>query len=326
MRGLFLFAYHLFASAQATTSQEKAECLVEGGEAVDDLLDASIFLWAASKRCGRPGEGVKCEIDVTSAIGAINGMLNTILGAANRCGALHTANRGCGLSAGAMTKSLALLGAATGEIVQKCPKSSAIATHSANWNQSGLATCIVDIKGSAKSLFNAIESLTTVSGNCVKPGLRESFGCQTNGFKIMGALSGVGEYLAGAVGHCSKNVANPRGFNCASAVTALLHQLANLGKSLAEMAVVCRPTGKLVHLVSPQEASSLPRLYERETRKDSVDKFQGHGRVGLALALPLVAVVGFFSGKFHVAEGICRQQHRECTPMILREFSSVLAD
>jgi hypothetical protein len=45
MRGLFLFASHLFAGAQATTSQEKAECLVEGGEAVDDLLDASIFLW-----------------------------------------------------------------------------------------------------------------------------------------------------------------------------------------------------------------------------------------------------------------------------------------
>jgi len=77
-------------------AEDTAQCAVDGAAAVNDLSDAAMFTWAASKRCGqkadsklyrRPGGAeayqsskVECAIDITSAAQGASNMIATIGG------------------------------------------------------------------------------------------------------------------------------------------------------------------------------------------------------------------------------------------------------
>merc|ERR1719253_1494536 len=94
--------------------------------------------------------------------------------------------------------------------------------------------CIVDIKGSMKSIFKAIKRIMTVRENCDDGSSKH---CYHNSLKVVAALASVGEYLAGAVGHCQT------GFNadayCASQVMKEVNELDNLAKAGVAMARDC---------------------------------------------------------------------------------------
>merc|ERR1719181_2121694 len=64
---------------------------------------------------------IRCALDISSAIESVNGLVNVILKAVDKCGDLKTENHKCGLAVGVLTESYAGLAAASSGIVAKCP-------------------------------------------------------------------------------------------------------------------------------------------------------------------------------------------------------------
>merc|ERR1711959_407146 len=88
--------------------------------------------------------------------------------------------------------------------------------------------CTIDLKNTAKGLFKATKKLTETHHEC-KKGQQD---CASNVLNVVGALAGMGQFLAGSVGQCKRTTAvNPaanagnidtRPSLCAQAAAALL--------------------------------------------------------------------------------------------------------
>merc|ERR1719440_649933 len=154
---------------------EQGDCLVDSGEAVSDAMDASLFLWAATKRCGKVGYETKCTVDVSSAVKATNSMINVILKAVDKCDGLNTVNKECGLQASKLTENTAGLTAAVTNVYQKCPEAGKIAG-AAMGPIASPVMCTVDLKNTAKGLFAAIKAINKNKDKCKEKGLK----CDSN--------------------------------------------------------------------------------------------------------------------------------------------------
>jgi len=63
---------------------------LDTGEIVSDLMDASMFIWAVTKRCGLDGKLVLCEVDFVSALKSVNSMADIIFKVLSKCDALES--------------------------------------------------------------------------------------------------------------------------------------------------------------------------------------------------------------------------------------------
>jgi hypothetical protein len=201
----------LFFTAIATAFADNADCAVDGVKAMDQFSDAAIFIWAATKRCGKETESqVKCEVDITSAMQSVNDMINVIVSAVGECGAIKTDHQACGMAVSELTSAAAGLAAASGGIADACPKT---LNNIPDGTATGLATasdlglCIVDGKSALGSLFSASKLLSEVHGDC-KAETREEWKGKTNScaykaLDIVSALADMGAFVAASVNDCT---------------------------------------------------------------------------------------------------------------------------
>jgi hypothetical protein len=256
------------------------DCVVDGAEAVSDALDASMFIWASIARCGKNGEVVKCEIGVSSAITAMNSMVNVILKSVNKCGVLNTVNKDCGISIAMLTKHAGGITSASGGIAQKCFQGPA---HGLNWNHGDAAQCVVNVKNTAKNMFKVIKSFLKLEKTqaCASG---DTNACAENALQIVGAFAGVGEFLAGTVGQCSPSGMH-KGSVCGQQATRLVQQLTEFSERAVDVSQKCanfEPPARLYSAKGPQVRSG---------------STAGFTNLVLAAFLPLTAIVGFYGGR-----------------------------
>jgi len=272
MRAVLPFAGLLLASGH-----NDMKCAIKSVGAVDDLLDATIYIWAATKRCEQAGESLRCEVDIASAVESVNGAINVILKTSEKCGSLKIENPKCGLAAGVLTESLAGLAASSGELREDCP---ALGGRRLSGDLKVGRKCVVDVKHSLKSLFKSIKYMMQIKHKCDE----NSHKCAKNGVKLVAALAGLGEYLAGIVGHCVAG--DQANVLCASASAKTVKELTNVAKGGVELSHHC-------HL-------SESRLYALEDESDETNKPKDVTNSSLTLALaamlPVAAVLGFMGG------------------------------
>lgn len=296
MRALLILAGFFLALAHNPSIDEQADCLVDGGEASSELMDSAIYIWAAMKRCGQNGEKMKCAVDISSATRSVNAMINIILKAVDKCGALKTANPECGLAASTLTQHMAGLAEASGDIIQKCPNSFQHAAHAHHWQHNSPALCVIDLKDSAKSLLEAIRAFSRVKLDC-KESKRE---CSSNALRIVAAFAGLGHYLTGAIGHCSNT---PEIAHCGAEIADLVRHTAEVARAGLDLSDHCgkgvkaaagKRSGQEVEVMVPVEVGVRPRLYEQ--MDDDHSDFSSTNIV-LAAFLPVSAIVGFLGGR-----------------------------
>merc|ERR1712139_129851 len=147
--------------------------------------------------------------------------------------------------------------------------------------QASFGSCLVDVKDTTKSLFKATKRILTVKENCNGENPRH---CAHNALKIVAAFSGMGEYLAGAIGRCSapieKNKGLREGAMCGEHAMQLVRHLHNVGRASVDMSKYCE--------VSAQ------RLYELENGIES--PASSSVTLFLAALLPISAVLSFVVG------------------------------
>jgi hypothetical protein len=285
-----------------------AKCALTGLGAVDDLLDAAIYVWAATERCGSPGEVVRCEVDVASAAESVQGVVNVMLKALDKCDVAHHVD--CSRASLDLTTGVAGLAAASGGIIANCPnKFQPSETETARSElrevKADIATekkgdftrkghCIVDVKHSLKAIFKTIKVLMSLKKDRSK-----------NAIKVVAAFAGLGEYLAGIVGHCT-DFAHVDAL-CAGQSARLLKELTNVAKGGRNVAKECHTSESRLYALDNDD--------ETEIAEDS-----SSSSVTLALAamLPLAAVVGFVSGT-RLSKGHSQRSTREIQPLVAEE-------
>jgi len=300
----------------------KAPCGLEGMRAVDDLMDAAVYIMASLERCdknnGPAADDIRCALDVSSAIQSVNAMINVILKTIKGCGNLH--HTSCGRAVGVLTEGLAGLSAAASGIVAKCPNAlnhgvpldtvgqamanAGAGTGAMNNNMHGnqfaalpgnanfknlqggasFGQCLVNVKGTMKSLFKAIKRILTLK-DCDDP---TSEDCVHNDLKVMAALVGMGEYLAGAIGKCTPMNAGgaletKRSAICAQYSLKLIHQLGVTDRAAVAMADKC-------------DLTSDQRLYLDGDTVKMPSASASSVNLALAALLPISAVLAFVAG------------------------------
>jgi hypothetical protein len=288
------------AAAHDVSPEKQGECLVDSGEAVSDAVDASLFIWAATKRCGKVGMVIKCTVDVASAVKATNGMINVILKAVDKCDGLHTANKECGLEAGKLTKHISGLAASAAIVAQKCPAD--VKEPKAMGTIAAPVMCTIDLKNTLKQLFKAVKHLRRSTEDCKKEDRRY---CAANALDIVSSLSAFGGYLAGAIGQCERT--NPkvkdavtRNELCAQAAAQLTHDTMEVAQSGIQMSQKCEhkpkppPPAPQVVVVEQQ----VPRLFEMDGKVASSST-----NLMLGAFLPVTAIVGFVGGRMWANRG-----------------------
>merc|ERR1719231_1798252 len=164
-------------------------------------------------------------------------MIKLIMKAVNQCGTVGLKNAKCAIASTSLTRSTAGIAAASGGIIEKCPNKLHPASNAvANWAHHNSALCIVDLKDTFKSLFKAIKMFMHINRACADTG---SKACISNDLHIIGALAGLGEFLTGAVGHCSHKATLS---NCGSEISGLIHHLTKVAATGTDMAQYCVTT------------------------------------------------------------------------------------
>jgi len=306
MRSL-LFVGGLFLAS----GSEVATCVVDGAEAADELLDASVYIWAASKRCGKTNEKVNCEIDISSAIESVNGMINVILKTVSKCGGLHTENSACGMAASELTQSVSGIAAASGEVITKCPNKLQPKIPKgapSSWKHANKALCVVDIKDSVRALMRSIKAFSSVRKNCETEGTHD---CTHNALQIVAGLASMGEYLTGAVGHCScpdgsSTCKKMETAACAGASAMLIHHVTKVADAGRDMSQKCglkapKKAAKETTVVSVPVEEVVPaqRLYVEDDAPQTASPVSSN--LVLGAFLPLTAVVSFVGGRFYAS-------------------------
>jgi len=301
----------IIALAAASDLEQQGDCVVDGAEAVSDLMDSTMFIWASIQRCGdhagKGGQEVRCEIAISSAIESVNSMINVILKAVDKCGDLHGKNKKCGLAAGRLTKSIAGLAAASGGIAEKCPNAPSN-KGALTWNKNSMQTpmCVVNLKNSAKSLFKAIKALMKVKNNC-EVGLSRK--CASNSLRIIGAFAGLGEYLAGTVGQCTSGSTH-QDIKCDEQIQKLVKETTQVAQAGIDLSKACEAeVPALGHLPAQVVEVQVPRLYEQDSEKANAPSASANLMLGAFL--PVTAIVSFVGGRFYSNRQSRVEQTRE---------------
>lgn len=259
-------------------------CLMDSSEAVSDAMDAAMFMWASIDRCEKAKEEIKCSVGILSTVQSLNGMLNVILKALNKCGDFNPTDYKCTEAGLALTKASAGVGATAANVAQHCEKpttnaGTASSIANGNWPQQDPAQCIVDIKDSLKNLFKAVRALLATTDKCAEG----SEHCAANVMSVLAAFSGFGGYISGAVGHCSLPD-SVKGSVCGQASLQLVQDLEKIGQAGVEAHLHC--------------GASAERLYSEIQTKKLGAKTGMASTTNLLLAafVPVTAVASFVTG------------------------------
>jgi len=259
-------------------AQDQAQCAVDGATAVNDLSNAAMFIWAASKRCGNPADSqLKCEIDITSAAQGATNMIATIVGAVAECGAITSESAECAAAVTGLTSAAAGLAAASGGIVDSCPNNLKIPNglpDDGTAQPTTLGLCIIDAKGAMGSLFSASKYMSQAA-NC-----KENGGCTNTALNIISALADMGSNLAASVNDCTsyKGDGNAKA-GCAASGLALVSSLNGVAQAGEAMKGACN--------------AGASRLYQNRAVATSSSSLT----LALAAFLPIAAVLSFVVGR-----------------------------
>jgi hypothetical protein len=314
---LATIAFSLLALAQAGPSiKDQAKCVVDGGEAASDLMDASIFIWGAKQRCTQQDNQVKCEIDIASAVQSIMSMTNTILKVVGRCG--HHFDPDCGRASTRLVKAIAEMASANGGIKQKChnewkqPVAGGAMVGGnlpgTDWMHGASALCVLDVKNTAKNLLKTVKSLVKIDKKCKDPHSRK---CSSHALKVVGAMAGLGEYVAALIGDCAPASQMSHDAECAQESIMLTHAVVRVAEAGVEISKKCHPKEKEREVDPPVIVEvPVPRLYETDSSKSSASN-AGFANIVLGAFLPVTAIVSFVAGRFYASNRARGEQTRE---------------
>jgi len=176
---------------------------------------------------------------------SISSMINTILKVVDKCG--DDFDAGCGRAATRLVKAMAGLTSASGGIKQKChpgwlqPAAGGAyvggAIPGSAWMHGASALCVLDVKNTAKNLLKSIKNLVKVDKKCKHKHSRK---CTKNSLKIVGALAGLGEYIAAAIGDCQAPSEMSHDAECAQESIMLVHHVTKVAEAGVEIGKECK--------------------------------------------------------------------------------------
>lgn len=100
------------------------------------------------------------------------------------------------------------------------------------WMHGASALCVLDVKNSAKNLLRTIKYLVKIDKKCKHAHSRK---CTGNALKVVGALAGLGEYIAASIGDCEAPSQMAHDAECAQESIMLVHHLTKVVEAGTEI-------------------------------------------------------------------------------------------
>lgn len=299
IRSVLLFASVAFSDAMV----DQTACSINGARALDELIDSAVFMWASVDRCQKKGHMLQCEMDVAQTLESVAGTANFVVNALRDCAGINTTE--CGKKAGVLAQASAGLAAAVGGIVDRCVNSNTSQVGISARPGEGWIHCFVDAKGALRSLLEAWPAVSEARASCTAK--TDKMVCLDAALSVVGALGGLGQFGAGAIGTCkqlkSLGGTNSKSVACASHISQAIHHASWFSKAAIAMSKECGNTQKVLVLQKQ-------RLYE--IQKDSAEGVssgnsetcgglvcslrQSSVTMALGALLPVTALVGFVGG------------------------------
>merc|ERR1719240_2242307 len=135
-------------------------------------MDAALYIWASIERCTKPGidtdvtAELQCDIDVSSVVESVSGIVKFVLRAVDECSTIKTMNHECASEAFLLGEGIAGLSKSSSLIALKCPWHSATAAPAP---AAGPATCASYTCPSGQTLRPQPERLDCASLGCDDP-------------------------------------------------------------------------------------------------------------------------------------------------------------
>lgn len=296
----------IFSLGACLSEEKQGQCVIDSASAVSDAMDATLFIWAASKRCGVSGEEGKCTVDVTSAVSSVNAVVNVILKVLDECHSLKVEHKECFIAASELSKNTAALAAASGDIASKCPAKDA--HHSGHkMHVAPKILCTMNMKNTIQNLFKGIQAVKNLKEGCEETGHHKKK-CAVESIEVAAAFIGMGEYMVGAVGECERAEFHSKHSThddiCAEGSLALIHHTAEVAKASVQLSRKCKESLKqrVAPVVPPPAtntawSSMVTKLYSGET-DDVPDK--PSMSMGLMILMPFSMVAAYYGGRYYV--------------------------
>jgi hypothetical protein len=233
-----------------------------------------------------------------------------VLKALDTCGQLAGgATKNCALAGGVLAKNMAGLVAASASTLQLCPllggnsrrRKADFSTSTSLWDQSSNGIqCIIDSKDAARSVITVVKQFMDMGTHCVNmSGQSDARPCAQDVLRLTGGLASIGNYVAGALGHCTSM--HPEGTLCAQSAMQLLDHTAKVAGAGTDMSLACNFSSTSASNSSTSSSTSnTTKLFDQGMSKlpllSSPDLSSGapvcSEKNTLGTFLPVTAIVG----------------------------------
>jgi hypothetical protein len=295
----------LLACVSSASAVNEVQCTYNAAQAVDEIMDAAVFMWAAVERCGKSNSQIDCTVDVATTIQSLNGMANVIIKALDDCGGIKTDS--CGAAAGQLTEAIAGLTAAGGGVVDQCSSRSRQNDHPGG----DMILCVVNVKDTTRSLLQMVQRSIDANKECKGTGTvqnrtisllagHETAECGADAMSVISALAAMGQYISGSVARCAPQPLNEQtevDLDCSKQVSAFVRHASGIAAAATRMSFEC--------------GQSSSRLYELAQHADKAATSTSPVTLALFAFLPLTAVVAFVGGNRFAKARENSEQERE---------------
>jgi hypothetical protein len=258
---------------------------------IDGILDAAVNIWSATRRCdpkfaanvemaSQQHPGIKCEIDITSSISSVTGVIDNVINMLQGCHAIQIQNPQCALAAGDFVSGSAGLAAGVGAAVDHCSKNPAKGDYFGR--KTDLGKCFADTTGTLKNL---LQGCVTIS-HAAQAGTPAD-----RALHIVSVLGNLGASVANAINDCSADIEGNGGkgnqkADCAGAALSVVANLNAVGRAGDQMATACKVEG-----------AAAQRLFLFEDLDEKKADNSLTSQLALAAFLPVAAAMGFVVGR-----------------------------
>lgn len=266
--------------AAAAGSPDQLTCAINGAKALDDAVDAGMYLWASTERCakGNKYDGLKCEIDVTAALESVIKMVSIITEAVSSCaGDIDSINAQCGQAAGALASATAGLTSGAGSLTHWIQKKSGGGDAVVDKTTTNVGKCVVDVKHIATNIFEAAAGIKAAKAGC--NGDDEK--CAAHALGVISVVANLGSAVSHSVAHCSASG------NTTADMSGDMIDFVNDLDNVARAGIA----------IDEKCSVSDERLFSIENSNVASSNMPAVNNLVIAAMVPLAAVAGFVGGR-----------------------------
>jgi hypothetical protein len=233
----------LVSTAQAEPD-DVTECVMAKPAAVNEMVDAALSVFAATKACDKKHRATVCVADIAKVVNAVLGVGEFMLKSFNSCEVIKDSNYDCAIAGTKLAKSISSVTSSAAATADRCrvaakliPGKSTPQKHMFDWKGSSRETCLIETTRATAALQSAIAATISVKRKCATDDTKK---CVPAVLDIIGAVGDMAEFIEKLVERCGHVDAKLK-IKCDADIVGLVSGLAETASAAIDIKTKCTP-------------------------------------------------------------------------------------